>query len=283
MIYGLGAAFGWGTADLGAAFLSRRIGAFTAVVIAQTAGLVAIVALFAVVRPAWRATGTDVSLLAGNGVLVAAAYVSHYRALEIGPVALVTPIVAAYAIMPIALAVLLLGERLTGPLLAGSIVTIAGVVLTSTDPRQLGRTAVRNGRTGIPYAFASTLLFGVATFVMARAAQRMGWLPAIAVARVFTILALLPVAAVRRERLLGAGGGALAGGAAIGLVDAIGIASFLRGAEVGLVSLVTAVSATYPLVPAIGGVTLLGERPAISQGAGIVLVIGGLALLGLAS
>jgi uncharacterized membrane protein len=66
----------------------------------------------------------------------------------------------------------------------------------------------------------------------------------------------------------------------VGLVDVLGTASFAYGAEVGLISIVTAVSATYALIPVLGGVLLLHERPAGSQYLGVAMVVVGLMLLG---
>jgi drug/metabolite transporter (DMT)-like permease len=58
--------------------------------------------------------------------------------------------------------------------------------------------------------------------------------------------------------------------------------SYVRGAEFGLLSIVTAVSATYPLIPVFGGVRLFGERPSPNQYAGVAMVIAGLILLAIA-
>jgi drug/metabolite transporter (DMT)-like permease len=68
----------------------------------------------------------------------------------------------------------------------------------------------------------------------------------------------------------------------VGVVELLGTISYARGAEVGLVSIVTAASATYPLIPVFGGVALLQERPAPNQYLGVAMVIGGLVLLGVA-
>jgi drug/metabolite transporter (DMT)-like permease len=70
--------------------------------------------------------------------------------------------------------------------------------------------------------------------------------------------------------------------AAVGIVDLLGTLSYVVGTEVGLISVVTAVSATYPLLPVLGGVVLLHERPAPNQYLGVGMVIGGLVLLGVA-
>ena len=68
----------------------------------------------------------------------------------------------------------------------------------------------------------------------------------------------------------------------VGLVELLGTMSYARGAEVGLLSIVTAASATYPLIPVLGGVTLFHERPAPTQYIGVAMVVGGLIALALA-
>ena len=136
----------------------------------------------------------------------------------------------------------------------------------------------------------STLLFGVATYIMGWAAKEAGFLPSLWFGRltmttVFLLAALVRVAAVALRRR-----GArprwrrrcsrLA--VLVGVMELVGTIAYARGAEVGLVSIVTAASATYPLIPVFGGVVLLHERPVPTQYLGIAMVIGGLVLLGVA-
>jgi len=73
---------------------------------------------------------------------------------------------------------------------------------------------------------------------------------------------------------------AVAGAALVGVIDVLGGAAYARGAELGYLSIVSAASATFPLIPVVGGILLLRERPAASQLAGVALVVGGLLLLG---
>src|SRR3972149_6316323 len=68
----------------------------------------------------------------------------------------------------------------------------------------------------------------------------------------------------------------------LGSIDLSGTLSYARGAEVGLISIVTAVSATYPIIPVFGGGLLFGERPAPNQYLGVAMVISGLIPLGAA-
>lgn len=279
MIYGLGAALGWGFADVGAALVGRRLGSLATTVVAQVASLVAAGALVFLLRPGWVGTTSNVAILAVNGLVVSAAYLTLYRALELGPIALVSPVVAAYAVPPVLLAVTVLHEPLAGVVLAGAVVTLVGVFLASLDLRRVEGERARGP--GLPLAVVSMLLFGLVTFVLARQAQEIGWLPSMTIGRAFSVGALLIVAAVKRPSLGVAGASGIAGAALVGLADIFGVAMFSLGAEAGLISIVAAASATFVLIPVVWGVAFLGERPAASQLAGVTMVVVGLLMLGL--
>jgi len=282
VIYGLAAALGWGVADFGAAVVGRRLGSVATVVTAQVSGLLTLLVVLVVVRPTWSVAPDVVAGIAANGVIAAAAYLLLYRALEIGPVALVSPVVAAYAVITIALAVAFLGESLVGIVALGAFTTVVGVVLTSTDLRKLGRSP--GSQVGLRYAIGAMGLFGVATFLLGKYAKEVGWLPTLTLSRAFTTAALLVAALlVRRAGHPGGTGMALwaiTGAMIVGLIDVLGGAAYARGTELGFVSIVSAASATFPLIPVVGGVLLFRERPAASQFAGVALVVGGLLLLG---
>jgi drug/metabolite transporter (DMT)-like permease len=281
VIFGFGAALAWGVGDLGAALVARRVGSFATVVLVQLAGLVAIVIVALAAGATWTGRWTDVMLLVVNGVIVAIAYVLHYRALELGPVALVSPLTSAYAVLPIGLAWIVLGENIDASFAIGAVLATVGVVLVTADPRQFGEAATMR-RDGLPYAIGAMVLFGVATFVLAVVSRHAGWLSTVALGRVLTVVALSPVVVARRPSVLAAGRGVAAAGLFVGVADILGIMSFSRGAEVAAISLVSAVSATFPLIPFVGGLVLLRERPALSQALGVFAVIGGLVLLALA-
>jgi drug/metabolite transporter (DMT)-like permease len=289
VIFGLGAALGWGLSDLWAAMSGRRIGSVRTVVIAQVAAAVAMSLLVLAVRPDLGGLSEVVAWLIPNAFVGAIAFATLYRALQLGPIAVVSPVLATYAVVPVFLSMVLLGESLGMWEAVGAVVTVAGAVLTSTDLRAL-RTGTRTRPAGLPLAIVSTLLFGVATYVMGWAAKTAGVVPSLWFGRITMTAVFLGAAAVLalRRRTVGDRGeprltaAALVLAAGVGLMELLGTISYAWGAEVGLLSIVTVASATYPLIPVIGGVTLLRERPAPSQYLGVVLVIGGLLLLGLA-
>ncbi|HEX6331399.1 MAG TPA: DMT family transporter [Actinomycetota bacterium] len=285
MIFGLGAAFGWGVADLWAAISGRRVGSGATVLVAQVVSAIAISVLVVVIAPDLEPLREVIAWLAPNALLTAAAYATLYRGLQLGPIAVVSPVLASYAVLPVLLAVILLGESLNPWQTVGVIVTISGAALTSTDVRAL-RAGTTTRPAGLPWAIVSMSLFGVGAYIIAWASQRAGSLPSLWFGRVSSAAVLVVAAVILRPRRSSATGVSRRGvsalwlAALVGLVDVTGTLSYVRGAEVGLVSVVTAVSATYPLLPVLGGVLLLHERPAPNQYLGVAMVIGGLALLG---
>ena len=284
MIYGLGAAVFWGIADLFAAFSGRRVGVAATVLLSQVAAAVAISVL--VLASGHDLDGLDevAGWLLPIAAITAVAYVTLYRALELGPIALVSPLLASYAVIPVLLAVIFLDETLGSVGIAGAAVTIGGAVVTSADVRSLRR-GTRVPAAALPWALASTVLFGTAAYAVAWSAKRVGWLTSLWLVRtstalLFVITAVVAIAVVRpalRGRLSTR---AVALCALLGVADLAGTISYSRGSEVGLVSIVTAVSATYPLIPVFGGIALLDERPAINHYVGVAMVIAGLLLLG---
>src|SRR5262245_7091644 len=113
------------------------MGSGRTVVIAQVAAaaLVSLIVVFA--RPDMSELGRVIPWLIPNAFLGAAAFATLYRGLQLGPVHVVSPILASYAVVPVLLSVVLLGESLGGLGVVGVVVTIAGAVLTSTDVREI--------------------------------------------------------------------------------------------------------------------------------------------------
>jgi drug/metabolite transporter (DMT)-like permease len=293
VIYGLAAALGWGLSDFAAAVSGRRVGAFATVVVSQVTSAVLASVLVLVIAPDLGGIREVAPWLGPIAVLMTAGYYAFYRGLELAPVSVVSPVLASYAIGPVILAIALLGESLS-PLVAGGIVlTIVGTVLASTDLRTF-RTGVKRAP-GLPWAIAASTLFGIGAYVFGWASQRAGWLQAIWFSRslsagLFLVWAL--AASVRRRSAPGRRAGdrrasirlsaaAVGLAAAIGAVDMLAASAYGRGSEVGYISIVTAASAIYPVLPVLAGTVFLHERPAPNQAVGVAILVTGLMAVGL--
>jgi transporter family protein len=284
MLYGFGSAIGFGLADLFGAISTRRTGVLVTLLVIQSVNLLVLSALLLTPIPgSLEASGEAWAAILVSGVLGTFAFFCFYRALQLGPIAIVSPVFASYAAITVILSVLLIGEHLSALATAGLVSTLSGVMLASGG-RGEGVAGERRAWGGIPWAVAAAIAWGVSSYLIGRYAQETGW--------------FLPVYGSRLVEFAGVGSAVLAlrawGGrlavprgadaaipTASGLADLMAVALFARGSEVGLVSVMSTVSATFPLVVVAGGVALFHERPTQVQWVGILTTVAGLAMLGL--
>lgn len=296
--YGLIAALCWGSTDVLATIGGRRLGSFPVTAIAQAASLLVVVLL-----ALGRGTGlpSDPAMLAASiffGVVAAGAYLSFFTALRIGPLAVVSPVVAAYGGLTVVAAVLIRGESLTGVQALGAGLATAGVVLTGVV-FEGGWRGTRIAGRGVVFSLVAMLLFTVLTVGLATPIRAAGWLPVVLASRLanaVTTWAVLAIAlAVRspRSSLLVGGGSPEAGTrsttvrravvAALiaGLLDVIGTVAFAIGLEVAPTWIVGLASSFGPAVAVIVAVALWGERLRPSQWIGLAGIAAGLVAVAL--
>ena len=281
MIWGLLAALGWGSADLGATVAGRRIGSFPTVIVAQVFSALAATLILLVSNENLDGLTAITWMLVINGVATSAAYYMHYRALELGPMVVVSPIGASYAVVGVGLAVVILGERPGLLALIGAIVTIAGVMLTSTDLPKL-RAGTHGRPPGLPWAIGAAICFGIAAFTLGRAAQLVGWEPGLWSSRVAQVICFAPLVVMRRRELAGLAAAGIGFALLTGVADLLGVVTYSIGSERGYLSIVLAASAVFPMIAVAGSVAFLGERPVPNQYVGVAVVTVGLTILGLA-
>ena len=273
------AAIGWGASDFVAALVAKRIGVLRTAfgVHFVSVALITIYLLSAgglgAVSPAqWLA-------LAGISVLSFLTYLSFYRALQMGPIAIVSPIVGAYAIIVILLAVLVFGERLGGVQLIGVSAAIAGVVLVSLDLRAL-RSGERLIGMGVVFGLLTMAGLGLWQYSAGVLSKEMGWFLPIYVNRVLTFAMLVPASLLWRrlpwQRLTLP---LIAGLVFVAVAETGGLFAFSRGAEVGIISIVAASSTIYPVLPILGGLLVFQERIAPNQWVGLAVAMCGLLML----
>ncbi len=284
LLTGLGAALAWGTMDIASAMASRRVGSLRVVAGSQvvSAILLIVVAL---------ATGTElpsdpgVNVLAGAlGIVGAGAYLAYFTGLRIGPISVVSGVVAAYGGLTVVLAVVLRGETLTGLQALGAAIATAGVILTGVafDGSVRG---TRLAGPGVIFAVIALVLFSVMTIGLATAIESASWLAVILVSRI--VNAIVAVLAVVVVTALSSGVGDFAGRRVwavvllAGILDALGLISLaigLAGAPTWLVGLA---SSFGPGITILVAVAFLGERLKPIQWLGLVGVLIGMVAIGL--
>jgi drug/metabolite transporter (DMT)-like permease len=273
---------------------TRRVGAPLALLSMQTIG-VAVLAAFLALTGRWPAL--DASIIPASAVLALAGLIPLallYRAFALGPIAIISPIVASYAALSVVGIVIFLGERLTLGQAAAIGVTFVGVVIASTDIREvrgiLGRRDASESRErrgmplGVRLGVLATIGFGIWGVLVSAASRTFD---AFALVLVWRLCGIAMVAAFllwRRSALA-----PLLNTRALSLVTVVGVLDtaanllLMIGIASGFASFVMTGSGAYPLIPAVLAILVLRERLAPNQYFGVGVLIAGLVALGLQS
>ncbi len=272
---GLAASFCWGLADFIGGTKSRTLDVLAVLAVSQAVALV-LLAVVAVARAEGPPGVEPVLYAAGAGAAGAAGLAALYRGLAVGAMAVVAPIAALGAGIPVVVGVLT-GDRLAGVQVAGILLALTGVALAAREE------APEDGgvRLAVGVGLAATAALGIGLFLVGMdAAGENDVLWALLVARLTSVV-LVGLAALATRPDLAATRPHLSTVAAIGLLDLGANALFTLASTEGLVSVASVCSSLYPVVTIVLAASLLGERVRPARSAGIALVM--LGVVGIAA
>jgi drug/metabolite transporter (DMT)-like permease len=270
----LAAAASWGLSDFLAGLASRRVSVPIVLLLVECGGLVVIVAVallsgahfFDSSRDFWSAVGGGLSGVLGLGCF--------YRALAIGTMSVVAPISAAGVALPVVVGVAT-GNRPSAVAGVGLAAIVAGVVLASREAHE-DAAAAEAGRTAIVLALLSALGFGgffALTDAPSDASVPWTLVCARAAAMPFVVAVIASSRPAWPSPRLGLGI------AAVGCIDLAATALIAIANTKGDLSVVSVLGGMYPVATVLLAAAVLHERVRPPQGAGIVLALGGVAMV----
>ncbi|MEX2045923.1 MAG: DMT family transporter, partial [Chloroflexota bacterium] len=265
LLYGVGAAIAFGFGDYAAAMATRRIGVVRTSLGMQVIGLAAYAVTLAALGRWPTFEWQQVPYAAALSIIGIVSLAALYRAFAIGPIAVVSPVVASYAALTVVLIVIFLGEILTAGQSLAIGVTFVGVAVASTDIRELRRTLGRPTE-GVRIGFFATLGFAVWSVIFAIGVRETDGLALIVVQRAFSVVLLAIFVVVRGISLRPlADRRAFALVAVTGVLDTGANVLLALGIALGYASFVMTGSGAYPLIPALLAILVLRERLAPNQ------------------
>ena len=271
LLLALGSSVVWGAADFAGGSLTKRLPAFAVTVISQAAGFVALLVAVAVRGElGWRSF--TLGLLAGVGG--GAGLAAFYRALSLGTMSVVSPVVACGAVVPFAIA-LATGERPAVVALAGAAAALGGAVLASLEER---RSESPERARAIVLAVVAALALGMFVYFLGLGSREGDALSTLVGARVGSLSFLFVVALATRSTLRVARG-SLAPVVAVGLADVSANALFAFASGHGLLALVSVLGSLYPVMTVLLAHVLLGERLTAPQKLGVAVALAGVAAI----
>ncbi len=270
VLLALASATTWGIADFSGGLAARRLPTLPVTVLSQAAGFVALLVALAVAGGQLEERSFLLGLLAGIGG--GSGLAAFYKALSLGTMSIVSPIVACGAIVPFALS-LATGERPNGVALAGAAIALAGAVLASVEER---RAQVPDRARAVALAALAAVALGLFTYFLGLGSREGNPLSTLAGARIGSLGLLLLLALGVHESLRIPRRGLLPV-FAIGICDVSANALFALASRHGLLALVSVIGSLYPVATVLLAHRFLGERLTRLQLAGVAAALTGIA------
>ena len=278
--FGLGAALLWAVHDLLARKLSQGAALLPILVVVLAAGTAGLLPV-ALVTGGWQAmTGTAWLVAALSGLAFAVAIGGLYKAFSLAPVRVVSPVVGAYPLLILLIAVAQGRPVSGGDWLAvlAIVVGIAIVAIAARDDAPEGYAA----SPGVAMAWAALSAVGFAvTFALAQEATRLGSeLPVMVAGRIVALVVILALMLWHRGSLAPQRGhfGVLG---LMGLLDALALGLVTASGSLPRAEYASVASSLFGVLTVLLAAWFLKERVRPVQWLGIACVFGGIAALGL--
>jgi drug/metabolite transporter (DMT)-like permease len=262
----------WGGSDFFGGLLSRRLPAYAVVAGSELSGLV-FITIVALITGDWHASLGYLPYAVGAGLTGTIGLVAYYAGLASGTMGVVAPIASMGAIVPVGLGILG-GDHPSHAQILGIVIALVGVVAAS-GPELSG---VGQGRP-VALAVLAGAGFGVALYLIGIGARHDVVMTLLGMRA--TALLIFATAAITLRTTGGLTRRDLPPLMLIGFGDVTANLLFAVATRIGLISIASALTSFYPVVPVILARFVLQERLRRIQQVGVGLAIGGVALLSL--
>ncbi|HEX3807782.1 MAG TPA: DMT family transporter [Gaiellaceae bacterium] len=271
LLLALGASLAWGVADFVGPVVSRSLGSLPVLFWAQVGGVAGIAIAVAIRGDGPHGWGVLYAILASIGGMLG--IFAYYQGMIAGAMSVVAPIAGVSAVIPVVFGIAT-GDKPSATQIAGIVLALGGVGLASVE-HQEGR---RRVAAGVGLALLAAAGFGF-YFPWMHAAGKVDFWWASLVFRFTALLLVASIVAARRPSLRLSRRN-LVIVFAVGIGDTVGNALFAASSgKGGLVSLTSVLASLYPVVTVLLAASILKERVARWQKAGIALTLAGVVLI----
>lgn len=182
VLFGLGGAIGWGVSNFFASQSSRKSSPLKTVFVSQAILFLIMAVLAVIFRPAVDISLNILMIIVISYLIFTVGLVVSYKAYEIGPISLTSPIVGAFSIIVVASSVLFLDASLQAIQWIGLLLLFTGLfmALMQKNKSQSWRSS------GIALAFIALIFMGVGLSGYVYAIGKIGWFYTVLLGYFFT-------------------------------------------------------------------------------------------------
>ena len=272
---GLGAASSWAVATLCSSRASRMIDPASVLAWVMLVGLLVTLPVVAMAGTPRDLSSSDLGWLVVVGITNALGLLLAYRALRVGKVGLVAPVVSTEGAIAALLAVVT-GEGIAPGAAAMLGVIAAGVCLAAFSPGNDGAAEGRSSARGMAYAIAAACTFGLTLYAMAKAGDSLPVAWVLVPARLVGMLVFaLPLATLGRLQLTRP---SLPLVTATGLCEVLGVVSYTLGSRHGI-AVTSVLASQFATISVLVAYVLFRERLAGVQVLGVAATVIGVGAL----
>ncbi|MCC6227252.1 MAG: DMT family transporter [Microthrixaceae bacterium] len=266
----------YGTADFLGGMASRRNDGMVVTVVSQTFGCLAL-AIAVLLWPEVTVEASDLWWGALGGVGGGLGLMCFYPALAIGPMSVVAPTTAVCSAVVPLVAGLAIGDRPSGPAMAGVLLALPAIVLVARESGSHGRAQPQT----VMMSIAAGVGFGWFFIGVSQTSEHSGLWPLVG-ARVVSI-GLVGTACLLSGRSLRPAVGTTPLVASAGMLDLAANALYLFAATRGLLSVVAVLGSLYPASTVLLAMWFLHERMSRAQAVGVAMAVAAVALIAVGS
>ncbi len=279
---GVGASVAWAVANLAIHRASRLAGDFVPLLWGQLFGALALLPALLIWPPVAPFSAWGWLLL--GGVASGFGYIGMFRAFGSGPVSVLSPIVASWAVVSAGMGVLLFGEAMPPLRALGAVLVVGGVMgIASRTPAGATGSAAdawQGPRWRVLGAAATSAVgFGIMVGALGPVGHQLGPVAGILAVWAVQWVVLLPFALRRTRGRLLAPRGALPTLLVLGVSEALGFLLVELGALSAPIAVVAPTASTAALVTVVLGRVWLGEAVGWDRYLLAAVVVAGIGLL----
>jgi drug/metabolite transporter (DMT)-like permease len=253
-LFAITAAVSWGVGDFFSAKAAKGVGPVLSMLVITLLDLPIFAVFYLLLGQQWSFSGVAFAYAVGAGLFFTLASTLFFKALEKGPVSIVSPIASMYPLPTALIAVAAFGARLTLTEDVGIVLVLIGVAaasgLLTMDKSKRVITP------GVKLAIGTALVWGLSFTLLAQAISRVGW----ANASLFEIAAsavLMPFIAqfMKKDEVITLGQVKKAAlnnfvmlSAVIGLVGIVAISFAISKSTASGGAVAAAISSMYPII-----------------------------------
>jgi len=280
LVFGVGAAFCWGSSDFVAKLVVAKIGYLRTTLFMQ---LVGVAFMFLITgNDVFRLLSfpTEAYLTVGLGAVNAIATVALFKSFEVGQLSIMSPIASSYPALASVLALLLLNERVTQLRLLGILCIFAGILFVSFQRNSISLRKPKRIASGIGYALTAFVFMGLLYFALKLVVFDLGGLLPVLVIRLVTASVVGAVLLCSRIRSVSRPTSFFYLVVFVGVVDSLANVAYNIGISLGTVAVVSFVSSLFSAITILLACAILKERLLRHQIIGIASIMLGIAIIG---